>query len=81
MSEQTYLIPVLQLGDLDALKAAKAHLGEEGYQTKIESFAALPETEHQEWMTAGAGGYLFYLEESNYKPAMDMLGKFFGCTD
>lgn len=31
-------------------------------------------------MTPAHGGYLLYLEKDEYEPAMDMLGKFFGCT-
>ncbi|MBC8478141.1 hypothetical protein H8D51_01215 [bacterium] len=78
--EHNGLIPVLQLCDLDALKAARVHLQHEGFETKIVPFAELPETERQDWMTPKDGGYLFYLEQARHEPAMEMLGKFFGCT-
>ena len=81
MSEQSNLIPVLQLSDLDALKAAQVHLGKEGYQSKVEPFNDLSQADCEDWMTAENGGYLFYLKRSEYTPAMDLLGKFFGCTD
>ena len=81
MEETVELIPVLQLGELAALKAAQEHLGKHGYKTRVGPFDELPSAAHQDWMTPANGGYLFYLEKAKYEPAMDMLGKFFGCTE
>lgn len=81
MADTPELIPVLQLTDLDALKAAQVHLSKEGYVTIVRPFSELPESQCQDWMTPANGGYLFYLEKAKYKPAMDVLGKFFGCTE
>lgn len=80
MEENADLMPVLQLEDLDALKAAREHLAQNGYRTQVGPFAELPEAEWQDWMTPSNGGYLLYLERAHYAPAMDMLGKFFGCA-
>ena len=74
------LIAVLQMDDIEALKAARKHLEENGYRTDISPFSDLPEDELQEWMTPENGGYVFYLEESKYETAMNMLGDFFGYT-
>jgi hypothetical protein len=81
MDENAGLIPVLQLDDLEALKAARKHLEANGYKTRVGPFDELPEAERQDWMTPANGGHLFYLEQAKYEPAMTMLGKFFGCTD
>jgi hypothetical protein len=81
MSEPTELTPVLQLNDLEALKAAQKHLGKHGYRTRVGPFSELPSDAHQDWMTPASGGYLFYLEKATYKPAMTMLGKFFGYAE
>ena len=74
------LIPVLQLDDIEALKAARKHLEENGYEVDVGSFSDLPQSEWQDWMTPENGGFIFYLEESNYEAAMTMLGDFFGYT-
>jgi len=81
MKEQVELVPVLQLPDLDAMKAAQAHLEKNGYRTKVGPFGDLPAEQRKEWMKPEKGGYLFYLEKAKYEPAMKMLGKFFGCTE
>jgi hypothetical protein len=81
MADTTELIPVLQLADLEALKAAQVHLAKAGYVTNVGPFSELPKSQYEDWMTPANGGYLFYLEKARYKPAMDMLGNFFGCTE
>jgi hypothetical protein len=81
MAETPELIPVLQLADLEALRAAQVHLAKDGYVTNVGPFSELPKSQYQDWMTPANGGYLFYLEKAKYKPAMDVLGKFFGCTE
>jgi hypothetical protein len=81
MADTPELIPVLQLTDLEALKAAQVHLAKDGYVTKVGPFSELPKSQYEDWMTPANGGYLFYLEKAKYKPAMNMLGKFFGCTE
>jgi hypothetical protein len=75
------LVPALQLSDLDALKAAQAHLEEHGYRTRVGPFDELPEDRRESWMNPADGGYLFYLEQSRWDAAMTLLGRFFGCTD
>ena len=72
------LIPVLQMDDIEALNAAKKHLEENGYRAAVGPFSDLSDAELQDWMTPENGGYMFYLEESKYEPAMNMLGDFFG---
>jgi hypothetical protein len=81
MTATVELIPVLQLADLAALKAAQEHLGQHGYVTRVTPFSDCLPAEHQDWMRPADGGYLFYLEKAKYQPAMEMLGKFFGCTE
>ena len=75
------LVPVLQMDDLVALKAAGKHLEENGFRMEIGPFSDLPESELQDWMTPENGGFIFYLEESKYQDAMTMLGDFFGYTE
>ncbi len=74
------LIPVLQMDDKEALEAAGKHLEENGYRVDVGPFSDIPEGELQDWMTPENGGYIFYLEESEYEAAMNMLGDFFGYT-
>ena len=74
------LIPVLQMEDKKVLEADGKHIEENGYRVDIGPFTDLQEDELQEWMTAENGGYVFYLEESKYEAAMNMLGDCFGYT-
>lgn len=74
------LIPVLQMDDIEALKAARKHLEENGYRADVSSFSDIPEIELQDWMMPENGGYMFYIEESKYEAAMNMLEDFFGYT-
>ena len=75
------LIPVLQLGDENALEEASTYLQDQGYVSKITPFDALPESDRQDWMIPSNGGWLFYLDASEYDKAMPLLGSFFGCTE
>jgi hypothetical protein len=77
MTELPELIPVLQLEDLEALRAAQEHLEKADYVVKVIPFSDLPQSERQDWMTPANDGYLFYLEKAKYEPAMQMLGEFF----
>ena len=81
MEQNGELIPVLQLDDLEALKAAQKHLEGNGYRTRVGQFSELPIDLHQDWMIPENGGYMFYLEKDKYQPAMTMLGEFFGYTE
>lgn len=74
------LIPVLQMNDIEALKAAREHLEENGYMADTGPFSDIQEGELQDWMTPENGDYLLYLEESEYEAAMNILGDFFGFT-
>jgi len=74
------LIPVLQMDDIKALEAAREHLEDNGFMADVRPFSDLPESGLQDWMTPENGGYLFFLEESKYEDAMNMLGDFFGYT-
>lgn len=74
------LIPVLQMDDIKALDAAREHLEENGYRADVSPFSDIPEGELQDWMAPDNGDYVFYVEESKYEAAMNMLGDFFGYT-
>lgn len=74
------LIPVLQMDDLGAIEAAREHLEENGYRADVRLLSDLPESELQDWMTPENGDYMFYIEESKFETAMNMLGDFFGYT-
>lgn len=80
MEENAEMVPVIQLGDLAALRAAQEHLGTHGYKTKVGPFSELSEAEYQDWMIPERDGYLFYLEKASYQSAMEILGEFFGYT-
>jgi len=75
------LIPVLQMDDIEALKAAMKHLEENGFRTDIGSFSDLSDDELRDWMIHENGGYIFFVEESQYEAAMNILGDYFGFTE
>lgn len=72
------LMPVLQMDDIEALEAAAAHLEENGFKALVRSFSEMAEEDTDEWMTPENGGYLLYIEASEYEDAMTLLGDFFG---
>ena len=81
MYENSDMIPVLQLDDLNSLEEAQDYMGRHGYRTSITSFEDLPESEYLDWMEPDDGGYLLWIEASEYEAAMDLLGSFFGYTE
>ena len=68
LAESQGLIPVLQLGDLQALKATRVRLSRLGYVARVGPFSELSQAQYQDWMTPANGGYLFYLEQPRSTP-------------
>lgn len=81
MHDSSNMIPVLQLSDLDALEEAQEYLGRHGYRTKVTPFEDLPESAQLDWMMPEDGGYLIWVDASEYEAAMDMLNDFFGYSE
>ena len=81
MNEFDDMMPVLQQDDLDSLEAAKDHLENHGFRTMITPFQDLPESERLDWMIPEEGGYLLWVDGTDYEQAMDLLGRFYGYSE
>lgn len=77
MAGRVKMIPVLQIEDRDAIKAAEEHLRELGYKAKVGPFSKLPESKYEDWMVPENEGFVLYIEEDQLEPVMQLLAKFF----
>lgn len=80
MTDQSVLIPLIQMEERFDLENAMKHLEACGYKAEIRKYSRLLPSERTKSLNSKSGKFILLVEKVNYRKAMDVLETFFGFT-